>query len=133
MRMAHDRGGAVDLDVRHLKLVSVLAATANMTRAAESLNVTQSALSHQLRDIEERRGTRLFERRARKMSLTPPGVRILAAARHVLELLEQAERDVRGHTAPRSVLRLTTECYTCYHWLPELLRDYHESHPDVDV
>jgi LysR family transcriptional regulator for metE and metH len=123
----------MDLDIRHLKLVSVLATTSNMTRAAQELNVTQSALSHQLRDIEERLGTQLFERRARKMSLTPPGQRLLVTARQVLESLEQVEREVRGQTGPRSVLRLTTECYTCYHWLPELLRGYHERHPDVEV
>jgi LysR family transcriptional regulator for metE and metH len=123
----------MDLDVRHLKLVSVLATTCNMTRAAEELNVTQSALSHQLRDIEGRLGTRLFERRARKMVLTPPGQRLLVTARQVLDALAQVEREVRGAAGPRSVLRLTTECYTCYHWLPELLRGYHRSHPDVDV
>jgi LysR family transcriptional regulator, regulator for metE and metH len=123
----------MDLDVRHLKLVSVLATTSNMTRAAQELNVTQSALSHQLRDIEDRLGTRLFERRSRKMALTPPGQRLLATARQVLEALEQVEREVRGSAGPRSVLRLTTECYTCYHWLPELLRGYHQDHADVDV
>jgi LysR family transcriptional regulator for metE and metH len=123
----------VELEVRHLKLVSVLAATANMTRAAQELNVTQSALSHQLRDIEARLGTSLFERRARKMVLTPSGERVRATARQVLDALEQVEREVRGAAVPRAVLRLTTECYTCYHWLPELLRGYHRSQPDVDV
>ena len=65
------------LEVRHLSLVNEIAATGSVTRAAERLHLTQSALSHQLRDIESRLGIQLFLRLGKRMVLTPPGERVL--------------------------------------------------------
>ena len=61
------------LEVRHLSLVNEIAATGSVTRAAERLHLTQSALSHQLRDIESRLGLQLFLRLGKRMVLTPAG------------------------------------------------------------
>src|SRR5262245_23796995 len=110
------------LDVRHLRLVDAIASTGTLTRAAAVLNLTQSALSHQLRDIEDRLGTALFSREARRMVLTPAGERLLSTAKAVLEEISEAERDIRkGNGDQRVDLRISTGCYTCYHWLPSRL------------
>ena len=85
----------MDLEVRHLRLVTEIAAAGSMTRAAETLHLTQSALSHQLRDIESRFKTQFFVRLGRRMVLTPAGERLLTSARRVLVDLAQAEEDVR--------------------------------------
>src|SRR5712691_880703 len=67
-------------------------------------------------------------------SLTRAGERLLASARDVLERLTQAEHDIREMGRDRAgVLRITTECYTCYHWLPPLLMRYRRTFPKVDV
>jgi LysR family transcriptional regulator for metE and metH len=122
------------LEVRHLALVSEIADTGSVTRAAERLHLTQSALSHQLRDVEARLETKLFLRLGRRMTLTPAGERVLASARRVLDDLARAEDDVRTMTAPGAgVLRLCTQCNTGYHWLPPLLEKFHRTHPGVDV
>jgi len=122
------------LEVRHLALVSEIAATGSVTRAAERLHLTQSALSHQLRDIESRLETPLFLRLGRRMALTPAGERVLASAHRVLGELARAEADVRALSAPgRGVLRLCTQCNTGYHWLPPLLETFHRTYPAVDV
>ena len=63
----------MELEIRHLRLVQTVAAVGSLTAAACRLNLTQSALSHQLRDIEERLGTALFLRRNRRMIATPRG------------------------------------------------------------
>jgi LysR family transcriptional regulator for metE and metH len=124
----------MDLEVRHLRLVQTLAETSNMTRAAERLHLTQSALSHQLRDIEERLGARLFDRESKTMRPTPAGRRLLATAERVLLDLERAEKELHdGIAAARPMMRLSTECYTCYHWLPDLLIRFRRQHPQVDV
>lgn len=123
----------MDLEVRHLRLVATLADTANMTRAAHRLHLTQSALSHQLRDIEERLGTRLFDRGTKTMRPTAVGRRLLDTAGRVLDDLERAEREVRGAVEAREPMRVSTECYTCYHWLPELLKAFRRKHPRVEV
>jgi LysR family transcriptional regulator, regulator for metE and metH len=127
-------GEQMDLEVRHLKLVSAVADCGSLTRAGDRLHLTQSALSHQLRDIESRLGAALFLRVGKRLVLTPAGERLLASAREVLERLQQTEHDIRQMGRDRAgVLRLTTECYTCYHWLPPLLTKYRRKFPKVEV
>src|SRR5690349_12039209 len=113
-------GRALQLDLRHLRLVAAVAESGGQTRAAHKLHLTQSALSHQLRELEGRIGTPLFIRTSRRMVLTAAGERVLASARRVLHEVESLERDlVLEATSGRAgVVRLATECYTCYHWLP---------------
>lgn len=122
------------LEVRHCSLVEAIASTGSVTRAADRLHLTQSALSHQLRDIESRLGLQLFLRLGKRMVLTPPGERVLAAARRVLDEITRAEEDLRlmAHDG-KGVLRLCTQCNTGYHWLPPLLQAFHRKFPGVDV
>jgi len=124
----------MDLEVRHLQLVAAVADVGSLTRAGDRLHLTQSALSHQLRDIESRLGAALFLRVGKRLVLTPAGERLLASAREVLERLERTEHDIREMSRDRAgVLRITTECYTCYHWLPPLLLHYRRTFPRVEV
>ena len=124
----------MDLEIRHLQLVRAVAQRGTLTSAGLVLHLTQSALSHQLLDIESRLGTALFLRVGKRLALTPAGERLLASANEVLATIVQTEdaiRQLAGNS--RGVLRITTECYTCYHWLPPLLKRYRHAHPLVDV
>ncbi len=122
------------MDIRHLRLVKMVAEEGNLTSAGKKLFLSQSALSHQLREIEERFGTPVFQRINKKMVLTPVGSRILATANAVLCELERVTRDVEKYVNGESgILRLSTECYTVYHWLPPLLKSYNRQFPNVDV
>ena len=94
------------LDLRHLQLVRAIAEEGSVTRAGLRLHLTQSALSHQLRDAEERLGVRLFERVGRRLLLAPAGERLLRSARTVLEELERAEEEVGRKGTARSLIRL---------------------------
>jgi LysR family transcriptional regulator for metE and metH len=67
------------------------------------------------------------------MILTPAGERLLSSAHAVLDELENATREIRQMTDGRGVLRLSTECNTCYHWLPALLKTFSNRFPQVDV
>src|SRR5918999_627700 len=122
------------LEVRHLSLVNEIASTGSVTRAAERLHLTQSALSHQLRDIESRLGIHLSLRLGKRMVLTPPGERVLGAARRVLDEIGRTEEDLKLMSQNgKGVLRLCTQCNTGYHWLPPLLQSFHRKFPGVDV
>src|SRR5688500_11071457 len=122
------------LEVRHLSLVNEIADTGSVTRAAERLHLTQSALSHQLRDLESRLGLQLFLRPGKRRVLTQPGERVLGAARRVLEEIGRTEDDLRLMSQHgKGVLRLCTQCNTGYHWLPPLLQSFHRKFPGVDV
>lgn len=124
----------MDLEVRHLQLVTAVADVGSLTRAGDHLHLTQSALSHQLRDIEDRLGAALFLRLGRRLVLTPAGERLLESAREVLDRLRHTEEAIRhlGKTSG-GVLRITTECTTCYHWLPSLLTTYRKRFPSMEV
>jgi LysR family transcriptional regulator for metE and metH len=124
----------MNLEVRHLRLVAAIAEEGGVTRAARRLCLTQSALSHQLAALEDRLGTRLFLRLGRRMVLTPAGQRLLRAATRLLEDLERTEQEVTRLGSDRAgVLRLATECYTCYHWVPSLLREFALKWPAVEL
>ena len=135
--MTSDDSGAraLQIDLRHLRLVVAVAESGGQTRAARKLNLTQSALSHQLRELESRVGTPLFIRASRGMVLTTVGERILASARRVLHEVETLERDLITETTDGNagVVRLATECYTCYHWLPAVVTAFRQEWPRVDV
>ena len=124
----------MDLDIRHLRLVAGIADAGSMTKAAARLHLTQSALSHQLRDIESRFNTPFFLRVGKKMVLTPAGQRVLDSARRVLDDLNRAEEEIRSLAQRRDgVIRVATECNTGYHWLPPLLAAFNRRHPRVTI
>jgi LysR family transcriptional regulator for metE and metH len=124
----------VKLEIRHLRLLDAVAEEGSVTAAAKRLHTTQSALSHQLRDAEERLDARLFLRLGKKMVLTPAGDHLLAAARRALEELGGAEERVNNFNGNGAgMIRIATECYTCYHWLPPLLKRFRKKFPKVEV
>ena len=125
---------ALHLEVRHLKLVETVAKEGGLTKAANRLHVTQSALSHQLRDIEDKLGAPLFLRLNKKMLLTQAGERLLSSAPTVLDELRRVEEDIRQIALHREgILRISTECYTCYRWLPPVLKPFSVEFPRVEV
>lgn len=123
-----------DLDLRHLRLITELHATGSATAAAERLGVTQSAVSHQLRDLESRVDQPVCTRAGKRLVLTPAGHRLLDAARAVMTELDRAAGDIRRlRDGGTGTLRLTAQCHTGYHWLPHILRTFRTRHPGVDV
>ena len=87
-----------------------------------------------LLDLETRLGLPLFHRLGKRMVPTPAGERLLAAARRALPQLADVEEDLRRLAGGRAaILRVSTECYTCYHWLPGVLPRFTRRFPQVDV
>ncbi|MCI0601778.1 LysR substrate-binding domain-containing protein [bacterium] len=124
----------MNLEIRHLKLIEAIADEGSMTKASHRLHVTQPALSHQLRGIEDRLSTSLFLRINRKMILTEAGEQLLNSARRVLEELELTENNIRKlANGEQGILRISTQCNTCYQWLPSLLKAMQEKFPGVEV
>jgi len=124
----------MNLDVRHLKLIVAVSEEKSVTKAGEVLHLTQSALSHQLREIEERLGTLLFLRMNKKMILTHAGETLLRTARQVLDEMKRAEDHISQIAANRQgTLRISTECYTCYHWLPDVMEEFRRKCPEIEV
>ncbi len=122
------------LDSRHLRVVAEVARTESVTRAADRLNVTQSAVSHQLREIEDKLGTPIFVRSGRRMLLTPAGRLLAEAASQVLDAIGQVE--ARVSQLARNIsgeLRVSAHCHTGYHWLPALVEGLRRRYPHFEI
>ncbi|HEX7150180.1 MAG TPA: LysR substrate-binding domain-containing protein [Thermoanaerobaculia bacterium] len=122
----------MDLELRHFRLVTAIADAGSLAAASLQLHLTPSALSHQLRDAEERLGIPLFQRRNRKLLLTGAGEKLLESARRVLAQVDEAAAQLRGE-APHDLLRISTGCYTVYGWLPPVLAKWQREHPRVEL
>jgi LysR family transcriptional regulator for metE and metH len=123
------------VDMRHIRLVAAIAEHGSVTAAARALRLSQPALSHQLRELETRLRTPLFVRTSRRMVATPAGEQLVHVARVVLAEVNSFERQAaEGQFAhARGTIRLATECYTVYHWLPSVLRLFAGRWPGIDL
>jgi LysR family transcriptional regulator for metE and metH len=122
------------IETRHLRLVRALAEEGGPTRAAARLHLTQSAVSHQLSELEARLGVALFTRVRRRLVLTAAGRRLVEFSHVTLAELARVERELQ-HAARRSreILRISIECFTGYQWLPPVVSQLRRDHPEVDV
>src|ERR1700752_1970252 len=106
------------IELRHLRTLVALRDTGSLVEAAERLNLTQSALSHQIKDIEERAACTLFVRKTRPVRFTSAGRRRLALADDVLPAIRAAELELErlagGETGR---LFIALECHSCFQWL----------------
>lgn len=123
------------VEMRHLRLIAAIAEHGSMTLAARTLDLTQPALSHQLRELETRLRSPLFVRTARRMVPTSAGEQLAIIARAVLPQVDSYERRVLDGelSAPSGSIRIATQCYTAYHWLPAVLRSFRDRWPSVEL
>lgn len=118
----------------HLKIIQALAEHGSLTAAANALFVTQPALSHQIRYLEQKLEISLWQREGRKLRLTQAGELLLRVARQVLPVLEQSEQTLQAYAdGKQGILRLGVECHPCYEWLKGILAEYLVMMPKMDV
>ena len=122
------------LELRHLKTLLALRDTGNLSRAAQLLSLTQSALSHQLKGLEDHYGAALFERKSNPVSFSAAGQRLLRLAEASLPLVDEAERDVRRLVSGSAgTLRIAVECHTCFDWLMPAMDAFRTRWPEVEL
>ncbi|MBX9962462.1 MAG: LysR family transcriptional regulator [Burkholderiales bacterium] len=118
----------------HLAIVQEVARQGSLTAAADTLCLTQSALSHSVKKLESLLGTAIWRREGRQLIPTQAGEYLLAVANRVLPQLNQAEERLRQYAeGERGTLRIGMECHPCYQWLLKLVAPYLARWPDVDV
>jgi LysR family transcriptional regulator for metE and metH len=122
------------LELRHLRSIKAIHEEGGLARAAERLNVTQSALSHQIKGLEDQTGVELFVRRSKPLRLSAAGQRLLRLADKVLPEIEAAQAEFAGLRAGSSGrLHIAIECHACFEWLFPVLEAFRKSWPEVDV
>lgn len=122
------------LEIRHLRSLAAIAETGKLAHAAERVFLTQSALSHQVRALEQHYDITLFQRTAHGLRFTPAGQRLLDLATEVLDALQKAERDlIRLKSDQSGELRIVLECHTCFDWLTPVMDGFRRAWPEVEI
>jgi len=118
----------------HLEIIRAIDRLGSVTAAAESLYVTQPALSHSIRKLEDTLGLKIWNREGRSLRLTQGGEHLLAVANRLLPQLERAEQQLQHFAqGERGTLRIGMECHPCYQWLLKIAAPFLAAWPDVDL
>lgn len=122
------------LELRHFKTLIALAETGNLSKAARRVHLSQPAVSHQVRAIEQHHGVELFERKSDPLRLTAAGQRLVELAYDVSRRIQEGERDLariaQGHAGQ---LRIAVECHSCFDWLMPSMDAFREHWPQVEL
>ncbi len=122
------------LEFRHLRTIKAIHEAGGLARAADLMNITQSALSHQVKGLEDQAGVELFVRRTKPLRLSAAGMRLLKLAEKVLPEVEALEDEFRNLQSGKSGrLHIAIECHACFEWLFPVLEQFRKAWPDVDV
>ncbi|KAI9452606.1 transcriptional regulator, LysR family [Russula earlei] len=123
-----------NIGIQHFRLVHAIVKEGTLTKAAEMLYLTQSALSHQLKELEKELNIPVFYRKGRKLELTDEGTRFLDSADKILTELSLLESDLLHiRDGESGSLKIITQCYTAYHWLPRIIKYYKSVSPGIDI
>lgn len=122
------------IEFRHLRTIKAIHDEGGLARAADRLHITQSALSHQVKNLEDQAGVELFVRRSKPLKLSAAGHRLLKAAEQILPEVAALEAEFAGLVAGRSGrLHIAIECHACFEWLFPVLELFRRAWPEVDV
>lgn len=122
------------IELRHLRLITALAECGTLTRAAQRLHLSQPALSHQLRELEEAIGGELFQRKTSPLRFTAGGKLLLQTAKRVLGELDRTSRQIaQANDGRRGTLRIAVECHSCFEWLMPSMDAFRVQWPEVEM
>jgi LysR family transcriptional regulator for metE and metH len=121
-------------DLKHLLTIKRIKETGSLVEAADRMCVTQSALSHQLKDLETRLDVQLVLRKSRPLKLTSAGERLAKLADEVIPMMQHAERDIaRLAGGETGRLHIAIECHSCFNWLMPSITSYREHWPEIEL
>jgi len=122
------------IDLKHLQTIKLIKETGSLVEAADRLCVTQSALSHQLKELETRLDVKLVLRKSRPLKLSSAGERLSKLAEEIIPMIQSAERDVaRLAGGETGRLHIAIECHSCFNWLMPSITAYREHWSEIEL
>jgi LysR family transcriptional regulator for metE and metH len=122
------------IEFRHLRTIQAIHDSGGLARAADQLHITQSALSHQIKGLEDQAGVELFVRRSKPLKLSPAGMRLLKLAQQVLPQVQALQEEFDGlREGSAGRMHIAIECHACFEWLFPVLEQFRKGWADVDV
>jgi len=124
----------MNIELKHLRLILSIHQTGSVLKAAEQLNMTQSAASHQLRYIREQTGIEIFIPETRPLKLSSAGLELAEAANRILPDVDKLKsRIIDLQSGQTGRLFLAIECHACFEWLFPVLNLFRDHHSNVDI
>lgn len=131
---SHEPASHMHIEFRHLRTIKAIHDTGGLQRAADMLHITQSALSHQIKGLEDQAGVELFVRRSKPLKLSAAGHRMLRLAERVLPEIDALQAEFEAlEEGSAGRLHIALECHACYDWLFPVLEQFRRAWPDVDI
>jgi LysR family transcriptional regulator for metE and metH len=122
------------MEIRHLRLIKAIVEEGSITKAIDKLHLTQSALSHQLKEAESQLGTKIFLRANKKLVLTKAGEKLYGISNEILDKISETELEIKQMVfGEYGEIRISTECFSSYHWLPSVLKQFHFVYPNIEL
>ena len=122
------------MEIKYFRLIKTIAKEGNIANSSDKLFLTQSALSHQLKDLEEKLGFKVFNRQKSKWILTSEGKEFLNLANRVLQTIDEGFESIRQISeTSKGTINIGTECYSFYHGLPEFIQRMGHLYPNITI
>ncbi|WP_421889673.1 LysR family transcriptional regulator [Marinoscillum sp.] len=122
------------MELKHFRLIKTIADEGNIANSAERLFLTQSALSHQLRALEENLGAKIFIRSRKEWELTEEGMELYHLATSVLNSVDEKLRQIKHlNRNAGGKIRVSCECYSFYLLFPTFLQRMSALYPQVSI
>lgn len=122
------------IEFRHLRTIKAIHDAGGLQKAADILHITQSALSHQIKGLEDQAGVELFVRRSKPLKLSAAGQRMLRLAERILPEIDALQAEFEAlHEGSAGRMHIAIECHACYDWLFPVLEQFRRAWPEVDV
>lgn len=124
----------MNIALHHFRLVDTISKEGTLTKAASTLRLTQSALSHQLKELERELEVEIFNRQGKRLHLSEQGYRFLRSSEKILAEIRSLEEDITNYKNGKTdKLSISMQCYTAYHWLPGIIKYYKRKWPNINI
>jgi LysR family transcriptional regulator for metE and metH len=124
----------MNIAIHHFRLIDTISKEGTLTKAAHILRLTQSALSHQLKELERELDVEIFKRQGKRLHLSEQGYRFLRSSEKILAEIRSLEEDINNYKNGKTgKLSISMQCYTAYHWLPGVIKYYKKRWPDINI
>ena len=122
------------MELKYFKLIKTITEEGSIANATERLFLTQSALSHQLRELEERLGFKVFHRSRNKWELTPEGSELYKLANKLFNSIDEGFSTIRQiKEGSRGAIKLSAECQSFFHTIPGFIQKMAILYPEIDI
>ncbi|WP_350284734.1 LysR family transcriptional regulator [uncultured Croceitalea sp.] len=122
------------MELKYFRLIKTIAEEGSIANSSERLFLTQSALSHQLRDLEERLGFKVFLRTRNKWELTEEGNELYRLANRLFRSIDESFSNIEHiKEGSRGAIKLSTECQSFFHGIPSFIQKMGILYPEIDI